>query len=151
MTPGIYSAWLKIVNNTPYDPINIPVTMTVTSASYGVTLEPPTAAQSGAPGALVTYTLRLTNTGRNTDNFTLSKTGNAWTTDAPANVGPIGSGVGVNLQVIVYVPSGAGIGATDRVTITAASQGNPTRSDTSALTTTAQSPESKVYLPIILK
>lgn len=147
LTVGTYTGRLKVANNTPYSPINVPVTLTISTASYGVMLESPTATQFAVAGATATYTLRLTNTGTVADTFTLSKSGNAWTTDAPGSVGPLGSGAGANLQVIVHIPSGVSDGATDMVTITATSQADLAQSDDSTLRTTASF---KLYLPIIL-
>ena len=58
----------------------------------GVTVEPPSDSQSGDPGEMVTYTLRVTNTGNCTDTFSLTVSGNAWNTDAPSSVGPLAPG-----------------------------------------------------------
>jgi len=100
-----------------------------------VTVMPHAASRLGLPSALVTYTLRVTNTGNVADTFTMTVSGNAWTTDAPSSVGPLAAGIGANVQVVVHIPSGATGGASDIATVTATSQGNPTRSDSAVLTT----------------
>jgi hypothetical protein len=104
---------------------------------YGVTVAPPTDAASGDPGSAVTYTLVVTNTGNTVDTFTLSKSGDSWTTVVPAPVGPLAAGMSATVAVTVTVDGGAACGASDGVTITATSQGSGTESDSSTLTTSA--------------
>ncbi|HSD84009.1 MAG TPA: hypothetical protein VLG46_09135 [Anaerolineae bacterium] len=41
--------------------------------------------------------------------FTVTVSGNTGTTGAPASVGPLASGAGTNVQVVVPIPAGAGI------------------------------------------
>ena len=131
--PGPYTVTLTATGSCGVDT----ATGVVTTYVYGVSLEPPTAAQSGDPGTAVTYTLWLTNTGSVADIFTLTKSASAWTVDVPAGVGPLDAGVGVEVPVVVHIPAGAAGGARDVVTVTATSQGDPTKTDASALTTTA--------------
>ena len=104
---------------------------------YGVTVEPPTDARGGDLGTTVTYTLRVTNTGSFADAFDIAVSGNAWTTSAPASVGPLAANAGADVQISVDIPAGASGSDSDTVTITAASQGDPLTSDSSTLTTTA--------------
>jgi predicted secreted protein len=103
----------------------------------GLALKPPAMAQFAHPGAQVTCTLRVTNTGNITDTFDVLVAGNAWTTIAASRVGPLAAGVGAPLSVSVSVPVTALAGAKDTADITLTSQGNPSRSSTSVLTTTA--------------
>ena len=107
------------------------------TCQYSLTLTPPTAALSGNPGSTVTYTLRVTNTGNCADTFTVVVRGNAWTTNAPATVGPLAAGDGADLQVTVDIPATAANGDYDTATVTVTSQGDNTKSDSSTLTTTA--------------
>jgi len=113
-----------------------------------VVLEPPAATRVGNPGAAVTHTLRLTNTGNTTDTFTLTKSASAWTVDMPASVGPLAAGVGVEVPVVVHIPAGAPPDARDVVTVTATSQSDPTKTDASVLTTRTRV---KIYLPLVVR
>lgn len=125
----------------------------------GVTVQPTSAAQSGAPGSIVTYTVRVTNTGSATDIFTLTVTGQAWPTDIVVTPGTIiitnttvliqlNPGEGRNVQVQVAIPAGAAGGDQDVTTFRARSQSEPAVSATATLTTTARY---QLYLPLVLK
>ncbi len=103
----------------------------------GLELLPPTAAQSGAPGTTVTYTLWVTNAGTCGDTFDVDLSGNAWPTSAPAEVGPLAPNAGAALDVAVDVPAGAGVGDWDEAIVTLSSQIAPTVTASSVLTTTA--------------
>ena len=118
---------------------------------YGVTLEPPTDAQSGAPGTTVTYTLRVTNTGNCTDTFDLSPSGGAWPVDLPRSVGPLAGSAGADVEVTVDIPATAADGDDDTVIITAVSQSDGTKSAGSVLTTTAVVTCRAVYLPLVIR
>jgi uncharacterized protein YjlB len=110
---------------------------TTALAVYGLELSPASASQSGRPGEVVTYTLRVTNTSNITDTFTVTVSGNAWTTSAPATVGPVAAGASATFQVVVTIPTGAAAGASDTATVRVTSQGDATKSAQSSLTTTA--------------
>ncbi len=110
---------------------------TSANAVYGVLLSPSADAQSGDPGGTVQYTLRVTNTGNAEDTFTMTVSGNAWATGVLATVGPLAAGAGADVLVTVDIPVGTSGGATDAATITATSQGDPTKAADSVLTTTA--------------
>ncbi|MBN1889177.1 MAG: DUF11 domain-containing protein [Thermoflexales bacterium] len=136
-TAGAYTTLLRITSSDPNEPqVNIPVTLTVMGV-YGVVIEPPAAALSGDPRQAITHTLRLTNTGNTPDTFMLARSGNNWTTDVSSPVGPLAAGAGTDVQVVVHIPVDAIGGASDVVTIQAASQGNPSSLASAALTTTA--------------
>jgi hypothetical protein len=147
---GDYFAVLRVVNDTPYGQLLIPITMTVITPQYGVELASD-AAQSAYPNTSVVYTLQLTNTSNGpSDTFTLSLSGNAWTTTlSQTTVGPLDIGETVTIQVTVQVPAGTPGGATDVVQVTATSQGDNALQAQVTLTTTALS--TYIYLPFIHK
>ena len=111
-------------------------TLTTTASFHALRVTPAASVQSADPGAQVTYTLWVTNTGNVSDTFDMSVAGNAWTTIVAPPVGPLAAGVGVPQSVSVSVPMTALAGTTDTAKITLASQGDPTQSSTSVLTTT---------------
>jgi PKD repeat protein len=112
-------------------------TVEIFESFYGVMLAPSTDTTSGTPGATVTYTLQVTNTGNTVDTLTMTMSGNDWTTEVVTTVGPLASGESADVAVVVHIPAGANEGDSDTVTIAATSQGNPAESDGSVLTTTA--------------
>ncbi len=127
------------------------VAITVTPVcDYAVQLDPPAVAQTGDAGTTVTYTLRLTNTGECVD--VLEVTVDAlWPTNAPATVGPLGAGEGIDVIVTVAIPAGAADGDQDVATVTLTSQGDGGVGATSVLTTTANVPIYRVYLPLVFR
>ena len=117
--------------------VRIPVTLTVSAFTGGLNLTPAAAARTGQPGAMVAYTLLVTNTGNALDTFSIAVGGNQWTTTAPATVGPVASGASAGLPVTVTVPTSQVIGTSDVVTVTVASQSDNAKSARAVLTTTA--------------
>ena len=81
--------------------------------------------------------MNLTNTGNASDTYTVTLAGNAWTTTAPATVGPLTGGASTSLAVAVTLPANTVSGASDVVTATVTSQGDAAQSAASTLTTTA--------------
>ena len=101
-------------------------------------VEPATAALAGDPGATVTYTLRITNTGAYTDFYDITVAGHTWPTVAVPNPVPdLGPNIGADVTVSVTVPPSALAGERDVVTVTVTSQGDGLTSDSGVLTTTA--------------
>lgn len=114
--------------------------------TYGVQLSVPSNSQIGASGTNVTYQLSVKNTGTILDTYTLTLAGNAWTTTLE-NLVSVPPGETVIRQVVVSVPPNSAHGASDTVTITAVSLGDPAAppaSDSLSLTTSA--PTYKVLL-----
>jgi uncharacterized repeat protein (TIGR01451 family) len=118
--------------------------------TYGMALTPGTTGQSGLPGAVVTYTLSVTNTGNVIDTFTVTVSGNTFVTDAPATVGPLAAGARGTIDVSVTIPARATAGMLDTATVTLTSQGSGTQrvSANASLTTTVRF---GVYLPLVFK
>jgi uncharacterized repeat protein (TIGR01451 family) len=119
-------------------------------AGYGVEVSPPAAAQSGAPGDTVMYTLQVTNTGDLTNTFGITYTGNTWDVHLVETSLELGAGESAELMVHVMIPAGAADGDFDMVTVEVSGDGGAMAA--SELTTTAvvEAPgESKVFLPVI--
>lgn len=88
-------------------------------------------------GETVTYTLNLTNTSTIADSFNVAVSGNAWSTAAPASIGPLAAGAGQSFNVAVTIPVTLTGGGVDIATVMLTSQADNTQSDSAALTTTA--------------
>jgi hypothetical protein len=108
-------------------------------ATYGVTVIPPTKAKFGRPFSSVTYNLTVTNTGSVSDIFNATVAGNAWPTSVPTPVGPLASGASRAVTVTTIIPAGTPDGAHDTAHVTFTSAGDPSKSASSALTTTSNS------------
>ncbi|MBN1288420.1 MAG: DUF3494 domain-containing protein [Actinobacteria bacterium] len=106
---------------------------------YGVAVVPATRARFGLPGAEVTYDLTVTNTGSVSDSVNVKVTGNAWPTSATTPVGPLAAGASSPVEVTVSIPAGAPEMAIDTANVTFYSAGDPSKSASSVLTTTASS------------
>jgi len=107
-------------------------------ATYGVAVVPATNAKSGKPGTTVTYNLTVTNTGSVSDTFNATVTGNAWPTLVPTPVGPLAAGASSAVTITATIPAGALDGTHDTAQVTFTSAGDPSKSATSTLTTTAK-------------
>lgn len=136
---SVVTTTMVILSNTVRQDFHLP--------AYGVLLTP-AAARPGDPGSFVSYTLRLTNTGLTTDTCSVSVGGNAWSTTLSTPVGPLAGGKSASVFVTVTVPSNALGGARDVAYITARSQGNPNKSATSVLTTTANRINGVMLTPV---
>lgn len=117
--------------------IKAAVDAALASVEYGVAIAPATVEQHGAPGQAVSVAFRVTDTGTTADNFTVTLTSAGWQTTAPTRIGPLSAGATAPLPVTVTIPTDALSGASDRVTVTATSAGDPSRSARATLRTTA--------------
>ena len=112
-------------------------TATTTAVTlYGLTLAPD-AALNGAPGATVTTTFWLTNTGNITDTYDFSVSGNSWATTLSDTAVTLGIGESAQTTAAVEIPLAALAGEMDMATITAVSQSDPGTNGTITVTTTA--------------
>jgi uncharacterized repeat protein (TIGR01451 family) len=105
-------------------------------------------AQIGGAGETVTYMVTVTNTGNSADNFSITVSGETWTTTVPATVGPLNSGESATVAVTVDIPAGAAVGDQDMATVTVTSQGDPTVFADVMLTTTVVA--RGVFLPLVM-
>ncbi|MGC9396149.1 MAG: M14 family zinc carboxypeptidase [Anaerolineae bacterium] len=104
---------------------------------YGVALVPAGATQHGAPGQAVSTTFHITNTGTAVDSFTITLAGAHWETVAPEQLGPLSPDATALLPVTVTIPADAPCEASDSVTVTVTSAGDPTQRVQATLRTTA--------------
>jgi uncharacterized membrane protein len=117
------------------------------AGQYSLTLEPDVAAQSGAAGDTITYTLTLSNTGDATT-VEVTLAGNAWVVSLPVTSFDLEAGKSVEVVVNMTIPADAADADSDAVTITATGLGGAT--DSSVLTTTAVIGTRFVYLPLVM-
>ena len=132
-----YTASLGLIHDDPgWDsPSYIPLSLCVVP-EYSVDLEPESSLGSGLPGEVITYTLRMTNTGDLPDTFVLSygEVDPGWIVELPVTSFELEAGEGVDVALSVTIPGNAGSGDFDTFTLTAASL---MASDDVEVTTTA--------------
>jgi hypothetical protein len=117
--------------------------------AYGVNLSPDQT-KKGQAGQEVTYTLTITNSGQLADSFDLTAAGQGWTTNLSTSQVNLAPAASTDIMVTVSIPPNTADQDTDMVTITAASQGDSSKTDAAVLTTISTGPPARVYLPITL-
>ncbi len=127
---------------------SVRLTSSVTGARR-VRLAPSSAARSGAPGEVVTYTLTLTNTGSLTDTYGLYTGAPVWDTHSPHTIGPLGPGESQVFDLTVLIAQSAPDGIRDYVTLSAVSQADPTIRASASLVTTAV--WRRIFLPVTVR
>jgi uncharacterized membrane protein len=121
---------------------------TQAEVSPDVELNPETARQTGLPGAVVTYTYEITNTGDYTDSFALA-INSTWTaTLSAASTGELGVGEGYTVTLEVVIPLDAVGGESDLATLTVTSGLDAAISASATAETTVAITEFKIYLPL---
>ena len=110
--------------------------LTTVANYFDLVLSPSTAEDKGYPGGQVGYILQITNLGNTVDTFNFQST-HVWNVTLPPTSGPLNPGTSVNFDVTVEVPISAVPGDFDIAVITATSQGDGSKTQTSTLTTTA--------------
>ena len=111
------------------------VVTTTAVLSYGVALTADPMLGQALAGMPVTYSVWITNTGGAKDMFDVALDGSAWLTTVLAEVGPLASGAGVEVVLVVVVPATATVGMQDEVAVMATSQAAPTHTAGLTLTT----------------
>jgi hypothetical protein len=124
------------------------VITTVANTVYGVKLSPAASAQLGRPGSVITYTLRLTNTGNISDTFILSELSYGRLTFVPTTVTNLPAGSGTNLLVVITLPAATTLTVQDLL-IRATSKGGTNVSDYVHVYSTINS--YSVFLPVVLR
>lgn len=126
------------------------VFLTIKGGGFQPGLEPADQAGEALRGTSLSYSLTLTNLSTEKDSFTIQVAGNTWlVTLPPGPFGPLNPGATVELIVTVDVPGTALDGEQDSATLTATSQGDPGRTATATLVTTARQPAA--FFPLVQK
>jgi hypothetical protein len=119
----------------------------VQAALYGVSLSG-APGQSGNRGSLVTYTLRLTNTGITSDIFAITLAPGHWPSALEfASTEPLTANESISLTVSTLVPADAPAHTRDTFTVTVASQTAPQRADVTFVTTSVNAQRGALLSP----
>ncbi len=148
---GEYQATLALVTNDPAAPLRyLPVTLTVIERSYGLTVSPAAPVQQGAPGAVISFTLEIMNSGNVADTFDVTLGDHRWVVNTPLTVGPVPANSAATLIVTVQIPAEASGGSKDIAVLTISSHGDPLQAQTVNLTSLVMGPY-KMLMPVIRK
>lgn len=137
------------------DPTHAAVaTATTTATTAGFTLTASQKNLQGYSGTNVTFNLQINNLLNTAEYYTISLTGQTWTSSAPVTVGPANPGAPVNFLVTVSIPPSATTGMSDTVTVTVTMLDDPSIQASSALTTIALEPpieDFSIFLPVVIR
>jgi hypothetical protein len=98
----------------------------------------------------VSYTFTVVNQGAYTDTYTLALSGATWPVTLPFTMtAALAPAASQEIVLTVDIPSGAAVGTTDTVTLTATSMLDPVVGDSAVATTTSEF--LRFYLPLIHK
>jgi hypothetical protein len=115
---------------------------------HEVELSPTTTTTIGDPNTTVQHTFQVTNTGRLTDTFDVTLSGNAWPAQPDlSEIGPLGPGQGKGVLVTVDIPSG--VSGWDTAQLRVESHGDRSRQAVSSIFTFAVGEQ--IFLPSIGK
>jgi len=111
-------------------------------AAVGFELSPAEQTGIGVAGSIVTHALRLRHVGQSgsSDAFTLTLSGNSWSTQLSTPALTLSPCTSDNVVISVTVPISTALDARDEVTVTAQSTLSPTLVQTATLTTKAPAP-----------
>ncbi|MCB8946333.1 MAG: hypothetical protein H6658_21525 [Ardenticatenaceae bacterium] len=150
--PGVYTGTLCIASDDPVQSLlSVPVTMTVITPTYGVSVGPDASA-TNLPGSTANYLVSVMNFGNSADVYTLTVS-STWTTTLSVDSLALAGGASETVTVTVNIPASATNGEVDTAVFTATSHTDPAISDTATLTTTVGTPlpDNFIYLPFVRK
>jgi hypothetical protein len=152
LLPGPHVITLRATNSMSL------TTVATATITIGHPLTPETSRQSGRAGAMLSYTLRLTNTAAVADTFALSAVGQSWSTHiATSSPVALAAGAATDIAVHVTIPVTATVSASDEVFILAASETftNTLSSEpltaASLLISSVQGSSYQLFLPLVRK
>ena len=120
----------------------------ITAEGYMPDLDPTDVEGNALRGSELSYTFKITNLSSIEDTFDIQITGNGWDTVVDTNpIGPLASLESYLFNVTVVVPGSVEVGSQDIATLSAISQGDPTKQASATIKTTARSPA--VFFPLI--
>jgi hypothetical protein len=124
--------------------------ITTTALVYGLSVTPLNPSLFAQAGESVAYTLSVANTGSLAENYSLTVSGNSWSTTGPAETGVIGAGEKADVVFTVSIPDEVTDLSQDVALVTISAQTNPALRVIVNLTTTARNSK-LLFLPILAR